>query len=296
MSYYTGKRDTEKQRISRYIIKYAKKIKLIQLKGGKCKICGISDLSRPWIYQFHHLDKTKKEFGIHELNGVSFSRMKKEAEKCICVCENCHKQIHSDEIIIDKTTANKLMFLEYKKTDCCEKCGYKECIKSLDFHHMSSKEFELADIISQQSHKKVEELKEIIEKELDKCAVVCGNCHRDIHSNIDMFNKYKKKIFEKVKTIKDTYANKVNHNKVLKLNKDGLSQQKISEKLGCGISTVCEILKSNGIHTHIKMKILDVKRIIELRKQGKTNSEIAKILDCHRFSIPHAIRRYKSNS
>jgi DNA-binding CsgD family transcriptional regulator len=70
------------------------KIELVKYKGGKCEKCGydkcISALT------FHHLDPTQKDFAI---SGKSYSieKLKKEVDKCIMVCANCHIEIH-DEI------------------------------------------------------------------------------------------------------------------------------------------------------------------------------------------------------
>lgn len=290
MSYYNGKRDRIKTNITRYIVKYAKKLKLIISKGGKCEKCGIQDLDRPWIYQFHHIDKKNKEeiFGF----SLSYEKLKKEAKKCICVCENCHRKIHSLEKTINKSDIHKQLFLSYKKTNCCEKCNYNDCIKSLDFHHMENKDLELADLITKSSSKVIE-LKEVIEKELDKCKVLCSNCHRDEHNDKEKFQKYKKQIYEKMENLKDNYSKNIDRNKVLSLNKKGLSQAKIAKLVGCAVSTVCEILKSNNIHTFIEKKTLDVNKIKELREQGKTNPEIAEILGCNRFSIAQALKRHR---
>ncbi len=45
---------------------------------------------------FHHKDPKEKEFSIGTAAGtVSLLRLKKELEKCICVCKNCHALIHA---------------------------------------------------------------------------------------------------------------------------------------------------------------------------------------------------------
>ena len=69
--------------------------------------------------------------------------------------------------------------LEYKGSKC-EKCGYNKCSEALEFHHKNpeEKDFNLSDrnlILDWQE----------IKKELDKCILVCANCHREIHAKED---------------------------------------------------------------------------------------------------------------
>ena len=57
----------------------------------------------------------------------------------------------------------------------CYICGEKEpCC--LDFHHLRDKEF----VISAATDVSVERLT----KELEKCIVLCSNCHRKLHAGI----------------------------------------------------------------------------------------------------------------
>ena len=68
----------------------------------------------------------------------------------------------------------------------CQVCGYSRCLVALDFHHIDekTKKFEL----SQRSLTK--DLKSIYE-EVDKCLLVCANCHREIHAGIvDLSNAH----------------------------------------------------------------------------------------------------------
>lgn len=70
-----------------------KKIELVQYKGGECEKCGY-DKSISAL-QFHHLNPNEKDFTI---GGSSYSleRLKKEADKCIMVCANCHIELHEE--------------------------------------------------------------------------------------------------------------------------------------------------------------------------------------------------------
>lgn len=68
---------------------------LIDYKGGRCEICGYNKCSN--ALEFHHLDSSKKEFGISAKGYTrSLETNIKEINKCILVCANCHREIHSN--------------------------------------------------------------------------------------------------------------------------------------------------------------------------------------------------------
>lgn len=58
----------------------------------------------------------------------------------------------------------------------CQRCGYDKCQAAFDFHHRdpSEKEFSLAQCNTTGFNEK-------IKKELDKCELLCANCHREVH-------------------------------------------------------------------------------------------------------------------
>lgn len=71
--------------------------------------------------------------------------------------------------------------------DKCQICGYDKCLSALEFHHIVSEEklfgFNKANNTAW----------ETIIKELEKCILVCANCHREIESG--MINKELKTSF-----------------------------------------------------------------------------------------------------
>ena len=69
------------------------KIELVKYKGGKCEICGYDKCID--ALEFHHLNPETKSFGIGNGDIRSLKRLKEEADKCIMVCSNCHKEIHA---------------------------------------------------------------------------------------------------------------------------------------------------------------------------------------------------------
>lgn len=87
----------------------------------------------------------------------------------------------SSEAVQKRRDKIKLMAVEYKG-GCCEKCGYKKYISVLEFHHIDSikKDFGIAEKGYTRSWDKVK-------TELDKCMLLCSNCHREIHEELGNF-------------------------------------------------------------------------------------------------------------
>lgn len=72
----------------------------------------------------------------------------------------------------------KIKLIEYKGGKCI-KCGYSKNYPSVyDFHHRNPEEKEFR--ISDGNTRSLEQLK----KEVDKCDLVCANCHREIHADL----------------------------------------------------------------------------------------------------------------
>ena len=61
--------------------------------GGKCSMCGYSKCLD--ALEFHHVDPTTKKYDWNRLKMVSQSALEKELKKCVLVCANCHREIHS---------------------------------------------------------------------------------------------------------------------------------------------------------------------------------------------------------
>ena len=69
------------------------KEELVKYKGGKCEICGYDKCLG--ALEFHHLNPEEKDFTMSSSNKYySLEDMKKEVDKCILVCANCHREIH----------------------------------------------------------------------------------------------------------------------------------------------------------------------------------------------------------
>lgn len=76
----------------------------------------------------------------------------------------------------------KILALEYKGGKCII-CGYSRCIRALEFHHIDSKEkdFGIGETGATRSWNEIKD-------ELDKCILVCSNCHAEIHEGLINLN------------------------------------------------------------------------------------------------------------
>lgn len=61
-------------------------------RGGKCEVCGYDKCQQ--ALEFHHTDPSGKEFPLTDGRSRSWERMKKEVDKCILLCANCHREYH----------------------------------------------------------------------------------------------------------------------------------------------------------------------------------------------------------
>ena len=66
--------------------------KIYEYKGESCCICGYNRTRK--ALHCHHVDPSRKSFRISGNWGLSWERIKKELDKCIMVCSNCHAEIH----------------------------------------------------------------------------------------------------------------------------------------------------------------------------------------------------------
>ncbi len=66
----------------------------------------------------------------------------------------------------------------------CSICGYNKCLQALEFHHSdpSKKDFGI-------SAKGYTRSWEMVSKELDKCILLCANCHREVHEGITQLSQ-----------------------------------------------------------------------------------------------------------
>lgn len=74
----------------------------------------------------------------------------------------------------ERVQKRKRKCVDYKGGKC-EVCGYSKCVAALDFHHVDpfTKKFPISG-----NHCRSWE---VVKEELNKCMLVCRNCHAEIH-------------------------------------------------------------------------------------------------------------------
>lgn len=116
--------------------------------------------------------------------NISITKKKKKCPICNKIFETninnrkyCYECSPSKDSGKFRKRAIKHQLILYKGNKC-EICGYDKCEGALEFHHLNpeEKDFQIADI-DLSKNLNMDSLK----KEVDKCQLVCANCHREIH-------------------------------------------------------------------------------------------------------------------
>lgn len=106
-------------------------------------------------------------------------------------CKECHKEYRKKHYIdnkkkyIDKSKnwriRERVKFYNWLKEQSCKDCGNKD-FRVLECDHLHDKSYDIS--------KRLGAVKfEILKKELDKCEIVCANCHRI--RTAEQFSQYK---------------------------------------------------------------------------------------------------------
>lgn len=124
--------------------------------------------------------------------STEFNKNKGQKDGLNSICKDCSRQrsrvYYQDNTALHKRNVYKnsvaykaqlrnWVNTEVRKNGCCL-CDEKE-VCCLEFHHVNRKKKEglVSYLISTNSKAK-------LEKELNKCAIVCSNCHRKIHAGL----------------------------------------------------------------------------------------------------------------
>ena len=213
-------------------------------------------------------------------------------------CSECRKQNVSN-----KRRKNKRILVEYKGGKC-EKCGYDKCIDALEFHHIDPKTKDFG--ISNGNTISIDKLK----KEVDKCILVCSNCHKEIHYNL---------FIEKQKEIENQISNNLKENDIHIYNKPNINDINEIKKLismGKNRNEICDIFNfslttynrfcvNNNITNNISTSKLSFYNVEILKEDLKELNSFVKIGEkynvsdnaikkwCNRNGLPKNIKELK---
>jgi hypothetical protein len=104
-------------------------------------------------------------------HGLSDHRLSCKKWKCK-KCEYLYSRKYLENI--------KLKAIKYGGGEC-QKCGYDKCWNALHFHHVDPSKKEFSIFESRPGFKKVRDW-EKLKLEINKCILLCANCHTEIHS------------------------------------------------------------------------------------------------------------------
>ena len=120
---------------------------------------------------------------IKKISEFSINNSRKDGHSS--TCRGCHRQLRKKHYLKHKESTlkrnnerrqkNKQHIINYKKNSKCIICGETRWWV-LDFHHRdySEKTDEVGNMWINYGI-------DNIVKEIDKCDIICANCHRDIH-------------------------------------------------------------------------------------------------------------------
>lgn len=140
-----------------------------------CKDCG--KYYPYYVVSFDHRNPTDKKFELSKVSKISsLSSLLKELEKCDVVCLNCHSVRSSKQffklISFPSKQRNTKIVQEIKENNVCTDCGIDYEWFTLTFDHLDplTKRFNI-------SKGKKEKATKTLLAEIEKCEIVCCNCH-----------------------------------------------------------------------------------------------------------------------
>ena len=124
------------------------------------------------FYKNHTAEETSIMF------NVSVTTVKKYSDRKNFTYETDDDRRKSNYLHVkDFRSRMKIKAVEYKGGKCVV-CGYDRCVKGLEFHHTNPEEKDFT--LGSNTNRAWEKVK----VEIDKCVLLCANCHREIHDGL----------------------------------------------------------------------------------------------------------------
>lgn len=156
-----------------------KKLTLAKEHGGACQRCGHNSI---YNLDFHHRDRSTKEFQISARIYLALDTLRKEANKCDLLCVNCHREVENELRAAhmyygnNRTSYCRRQELIQITGGSCSICMYNTYTGALEFHHLdpTRKDFTISTTNA------LSQSKLTVYLEASKCVLLCANCHRDV--------------------------------------------------------------------------------------------------------------------
>lgn len=173
--YYMKHRETIIRRLRGRNKSFRKSVNEYKLSSG-CSACGFNELAEALV--FHHLDKSTKLHNVSKMGLWPDDLVVKEIEKCVILCENCHRELHAGlRGGIKKNPRklseykNRLFSLRVRRLLGCSRCGHHGDGVAIDFHHVNDDKSKNVAYLCCGSREK-------LKAEMRKCILLCANCHK----------------------------------------------------------------------------------------------------------------------
>lgn len=208
-------------------------------------------------------------------------------------CKKCRA-----EAVIRRREKVKLMAIQYKGGKC-EICGYNKYAGALEFHHVNPEEKDFN--ISKSGYRK--SYKDLL-IELDKCMLVCSNCHKELHHNLleEKRKKEGKQLYKDKFRITENEIETIRENSYLRfLNtdifediKNNMPRCDMVKKYHTNNRTLNKFFKSQNIEYRPRKEVKDKPSKEELYEllQNKAKTEIGKIYGVCGHTVLDWARKY----
>lgn len=120
--------------------------------------------------------KTNRCGGCEVLIDSNRSYCSDHCRRAVQQAQKSGEKRNTSQYVVAWRRKTKLRAINYKGGRC-QICGYDKSIRALVFHHIdgSSKDFSISSVSKSW---------ESIRTELDKCVLLCANCHAEVHEGI----------------------------------------------------------------------------------------------------------------
>jgi uncharacterized Zn finger protein (UPF0148 family) len=121
----------------------------------------------------------RKKEDCKECGLPFYMRIKKPTVFCSGACYKVNlkkNEVHPTASTRNWRKKKKLLAVTYKGGKC-ELCGYSKCFDALHFHHKDPNEKAFSPSGGSISWERMR-------NEIDKCALLCANCHSEVHAGL----------------------------------------------------------------------------------------------------------------